>query len=151
MAAVIRQLITKTIKPSICSRTFPTNRINTFKPSLLLPPTKFLSTVPTPYEIVDSKEDNLAAKGIFKLLLKSSAYWFLLEIFSKVQELVKNNKQGRLFAVVHLAGKQRKVTEGDVLIVEGYWPPTIGDRISLDKARRKLHLTNTVNRNLTKF
>lgn len=46
---------------------------------------------------------------------------------------MKNNKQGRLFAVVHLSGKQIKVTEGDVVIVEGYWPPTTGDRIKLDK------------------
>lgn len=56
-----------------------------------------------------------------------------LEIFNKVQELAKNNKQGRLFAIVHLAGKQFKVTEGDVIIVEGNWPPTVGDKISLDK------------------
>lgn len=42
-------------------------------------------------------------------------------------------KQGRLFAVVHVAGKQVKVTEGDVVIVEGYWPPNAGDKISLDK------------------
>lgn len=39
----------------------------------------------------------------------------------------------RLFAVVHIAGKQFKVTDGDLLIIEGYWPPTIGDKISLDK------------------
>lgn len=46
---------------------------------------------------------------------------------------MESNKQGRLFAVVHLAGKQFKITEGDVIIVEGYWPPTTGDKISLDK------------------
>lgn len=40
---------------------------------------------------------------------------------------------GRLFAVVHLAGKQFKVTPGDILIIEGYWPPQNGDKIRLDK------------------
>lgn len=60
-------------------------------------------------------------------------FFDILEVFNKVQELVKSNKQGRLFAVVHVAGKQFKVTEGDVVIVEGYWAPSAGDKISLDK------------------
>lgn len=35
--------------------------------------------------------------------------------------------------MVYIAGKQFKVTKGDVIIIEGYWPPTAGDKISLDK------------------
>ena len=35
--------------------------------------------------------------------------------------------------MVHITGKQFKVTKGDVIIIEGYWPPTAGDKISLDK------------------
>lgn len=46
---------------------------------------------------------------------------------------MKSNKQGRLFAIVHVAGKQFKITEGDVIIIEGYWPPTVGDKLNLDK------------------
>lgn len=30
-------------------------------------------------------------------------------------------------------GKQWRVTDGDLLVVEGYWPPNIGDKIKLDK------------------
>lgn len=64
MAAVIRQLISKSLKPILNSRTLPTNSItNIVKPSFILPTTKLYSTVPTPYEIVDSKADNLADKG----------------------------------------------------------------------------------------
>ena len=71
------------------------------------------STIPTPYEVVNPNESNK---------LKN-------EIIAKVN----NEHKDRLFAIVHLAGKQFKVTEGDVIIVEGYWPPTCGDKINLDK------------------
>lgn len=56
-----------------------------------------------------------------------------LGIIDKVNKEVAAAKQGRLFAVVHLAGKQIKITEGDVFVVEGYWPPNAGDKIRLDK------------------
>lgn len=39
----------------------------------------------------------------------------------------------RNFAIVHILGKQWRVTDGDLLVVEGYWPPNIGDQITLDK------------------
>lgn len=61
---------------------------------------------------------------------------------SEAKDLIKNvNKQvaesneGRLFAVVHLCGKQFKVTAGDIILVEGYWPPDSGDSIKLEKVR----------------
>lgn len=34
---------------------------------------------------------------------------------------------------MHLLGKQWRVTDGDLLVVEGYWPPNIGDQIKLEK------------------
>lgn len=56
------------------------------------------------------------------------------EIIQNVNNhLAQANEAGRLFAVVHLAGKQFKVTPGDILIIEGYWPPQNGDKIRLDK------------------
>lgn len=56
------------------------------------------------------------------------------EIIQNVNNQLANpNEAGRLFAVVHLAGKQFKVTPGDILIIEGYWPPQNGDKIRLDK------------------
>uniref|UniRef100_A0A1I8Q689 Large ribosomal subunit protein bL21m n=1 Tax=Stomoxys calcitrans TaxID=35570 RepID=A0A1I8Q689_STOCA len=54
-------------------------------------------------------------------------------IFDKVNQQLAKNEEGRMFAVVHLCGKQFKVTDGDIIIVEGYWPPTIGDEIRLEK------------------
>uniref|UniRef100_A0A1Y1MJX5 Large ribosomal subunit protein bL21m n=1 Tax=Photinus pyralis TaxID=7054 RepID=A0A1Y1MJX5_PHOPY len=71
------------------------------------------STAPTPYEVVNPNEHKQLTD----------------EIIGRVNE----EKKGRLFAIVHLAGKQFKVTEGDVIVVEGYWPPTTGDKINLDK------------------
>lgn len=54
-------------------------------------------------------------------------------ICERINQQVAKSEQGRLFAVVHLCGKQFKITPGDIILVEGYWPPTIGDEISLDK------------------
>ncbi|XP_037825919.1 39S ribosomal protein L21, mitochondrial-like [Lucilia sericata] len=55
------------------------------------------------------------------------------QVFSKVNQQLAKKEEGRLFAVVHLCGKQFKVTAGDIILVEGYWPPTIGDEIRLEK------------------
>ncbi|XP_058830926.1 large ribosomal subunit protein bL21m [Topomyia yanbarensis] len=55
---------------------------------------------------------------------------------STVQEAnkqIESGTEGRLFAIVQLCGKQFKITSGDIIIVEGYWPPTNGERIRLDK------------------
>lgn len=51
----------------------------------------------------------------------------------RINNQLQRGEEGRLFAVVHLCGKQFKITAGDIILVEGYWPPTIGDRIRLDK------------------
>ncbi|KAL1122544.1 hypothetical protein AAG570_002874 [Ranatra chinensis] len=56
-----------------------------------------------------------------------------LDTISKVNELVKNEQEGRLFAVVHICGKQFKITSEDIIIIEGYWPPQNGDQIKLEK------------------
>lgn len=54
-------------------------------------------------------------------------------VFDNVNDLLQRQCEGRLFAIVHLCGKQFKVTAGDIILVEGYWPPAIGDKIRLDK------------------
>ncbi|XP_023016384.2 mitochondrial ribosomal protein L21 [Leptinotarsa decemlineata] len=78
---------------------------------------KFYSNVPTPYEIINDLNEK-----------KSNEY-----IINTVKNLTNDNKEGRIYAVVHVAGKQFKITSGDVIVVEGYWPPEIGDKITLDK------------------
>ncbi|EDS30930.1 39S ribosomal protein L21, mitochondrial [Culex quinquefasciatus] len=54
-------------------------------------------------------------------------------VVKAVNAQLASASEGRLFAVVQLCGKQFKITSGDIIIVEGYWPPTNGDRIRLDK------------------
>lgn len=46
--------------------------------------------------------------------------------------------EGRLFAVIQVMGKQYKVTAGDILVFEGYWAPTIGDKIRMEKVWRTI-------------
>lgn len=60
-------------------------------------------------------------------------YAFFLDTIKQVNDQIKNGKEGRLFAVVHICGKQFKITSEDVIIIEGYWPPQIGDEIKLEK------------------
>lgn len=51
----------------------------------------------------------------------------------RINEKLQSNEIGRMFAVVHLLGKQFKVTAGDVILVEGHWEPSNGDQLRLDK------------------
>lgn len=46
------------------------------------------------------------------------------------EAVIQNN---RLFAVVHICGKQFKVTDNDLVLIDGYWPPNVGDRIKFQK------------------
>ena len=46
-----------------------------------------------------------------------------------VNKQIKNDKAGRLFAVVQLCGKQFKITQGDIVMLEGHWEPTNGDQL----------------------
>jgi large subunit ribosomal protein L21 len=57
----------------------------------------------------------------------------LAEIITKVNNQLLQQNEGRLFAVVHVCGKQFKVTTEDLIIVEGNWAPQIGDQIKLEK------------------
>lgn len=50
-----------------------------------------------------------------------------------MMKLVDDKSEGRLFANVQLCGKQFKVTAGDLIVIQGYWAPTIGDEIRLEK------------------
>ncbi|XP_041352553.1 39S ribosomal protein L21, mitochondrial-like [Gigantopelta aegis] len=51
----------------------------------------------------------------------------------KVNSALQSEDVGRLFAVVHIAGKQRKITTEDMILIQHYFPPNIGDRIRLEK------------------
>ncbi|KAH1019827.1 hypothetical protein HUJ04_009589 [Dendroctonus ponderosae] len=75
------------------------------------------STQHTPYEIVNDDQD----------------YGLPNDTIEKVNHQIAEKQQGRLFAVVQVCGKQHKITQRDVLIVEGYWPPECGEKILLNK------------------
>lgn len=50
-----------------------------------------------------------------------------------MNDVLSQKAEGRLFAVIQVCGKQFKVTAGDIILVEGYWQPTIGDKLRLEK------------------
>lgn len=56
-----------------------------------------------------------------------------------INNKINNENIGRLFAVVHLCGKQFKITDGDIILVEGYWEPKNGDKIRLNKVNWFIH------------
>lgn len=63
-----------------------------------------------------------------------SKYFFLFtDVIAEINNQIATEKAGRLFAVVHLCGKQFKVTTNDIIVVQGYWPPNPGDKLLLEK------------------
>jgi len=55
------------------------------------------------------------------------------KIISEINEQIESKNHGRLFAVIHIAGRQFKITEEDVIVIRGHWAPDIGDRLRLEK------------------
>ncbi|XP_068607473.1 large ribosomal subunit protein bL21m [Brachionichthys hirsutus] len=54
-------------------------------------------------------------------------------VVSTVNEQINQRDFGRLFAVVHFAGHQWKVTNEDLILVENHIPAECGDRIRMEK------------------
>lgn len=54
-------------------------------------------------------------------------------MLTEINNQIATEKAGRLFAVVHICGKQFKVTTNDIIVVQGYWPPNPGDELKLEK------------------
>ncbi|KAF4533064.1 hypothetical protein B566_EDAN002627 [Ephemera danica] len=55
------------------------------------------------------------------------------DIASRINAQIATQSHGRLFAVVQVLGKQFKITDEDLIVVEGNWLPDAGDRIRLEK------------------
>ncbi|KAM6461642.1 large ribosomal subunit protein bL21m isoform 2-T4 [Liasis olivaceus] len=55
------------------------------------------------------------------------------EVVQKVNELIATGQYGRLFAVVHFASRQWKVTSEDLILIENHIPAECGDRIRIEK------------------
>lgn len=54
-------------------------------------------------------------------------------VVSAVSSIISGQDFGRLFAVVHFAGRQWKVTDEDLILVENHIEAECGDRIRMEK------------------
>lgn len=54
-------------------------------------------------------------------------------MIAKVNHQIQQQSHGRLFAIIHMAGKQTRVTDGDLIMVEGTHPTNVGDIIRVEK------------------
>uniref|UniRef100_A0A3B1JNM4 Large ribosomal subunit protein bL21m n=1 Tax=Astyanax mexicanus TaxID=7994 RepID=A0A3B1JNM4_ASTMX len=54
-------------------------------------------------------------------------------VVQKVNALIENGEYGRLFAVVHFASRQWKVTNEDLILIENHIEAQCGDRIIMEK------------------
>ncbi|EFN82727.1 39S ribosomal protein L21, mitochondrial [Harpegnathos saltator] len=55
------------------------------------------------------------------------------DVTNEINNLITTNRTGRMFAVIQICGKQYKVTENDIIVIQGFWPPNIGERMKLEK------------------
>ncbi|KGL82330.1 hypothetical protein N309_07742, partial [Tinamus guttatus] len=55
------------------------------------------------------------------------------EVVQKVNEMIATGQYGRLFAVVHFASKQWKVTAEDLIMMDNVLEAECGDRIRMEK------------------
>jgi len=61
----------------------------------------------------------------------------LLTVAEHVNTQLMSQNTGRLFAVVHAAGKQRKVTVEDIVVLDKHFAADIGQHIRLNKVARQ--------------
>ncbi|KAM9857116.1 large ribosomal subunit protein bL21m [Aulostomus maculatus] len=54
-------------------------------------------------------------------------------LVSRVNQQIERQGFGRLFAVVHVAGRQWKITDEDLVLIENHIDAECGDRIRLEK------------------
>lgn len=62
-------------------------------------------------------------------------------VVQKVNSLITNEDYGRLFAVVHFAGRQWKVTNEDLILIENHIAAGCGDRIKMEKVSSPVSFT----------
>ena len=71
--------------------------------------------------------------GVADQLATWPAFSPLLEVVGKVNELIATGQYGRLFAVVHFASHQWKVTSEDLILINNELDIACGERIRLEK------------------
>ena len=60
----------------------------------------------------------------------------VLEIIDKIDSQLATGEVGRMFAVIHAAGKQRKVTMDDIVVLDKHITADVGERIRFNKVNR---------------
>ncbi|ODN01916.1 39S ribosomal protein L21, mitochondrial [Orchesella cincta] len=88
--------------------------------------------VPWPKDDTESLPSDLFGQQIRELSREEVSLKQNL-ILQQINGQIESKNTGRLFAVVHLSGKQFKVTPEDIIIVQGTFAPNIGDQIRLHK------------------
>uniref|UniRef100_G1MV18 Large ribosomal subunit protein bL21m n=1 Tax=Meleagris gallopavo TaxID=9103 RepID=G1MV18_MELGA len=61
------------------------------------------------------------------------------EVVQKVNEMIATGQYGRLFAVVHFASKQYKITSEDLIMMDNVLQAECGDRIRMEKVICLVH------------
>jgi len=59
----------------------------------------------------------------------------LIAISEQIRTEIQQHNVGRLFAVVHLNGTQRKITAEDIIVLHKHISADIGEKIILNKVR----------------
>ena len=72
-------------------------------------------------------------EGIKPMSYNQRKTLFVSELVEKIENVCVRQDMGRLFAVVYVNKEQRKITTEDILVINGFFPPQIGDRIRLEK------------------
>lgn len=104
---------------------------NSFKFGLIASAPKCLRSVSTCDTAIKSQlpkrdKQNIVSQAVNQSEVKDN-------IINTVNTIIDRKEEGRLYAVVQVCGKQFKITNNDLIVVEGYWPPDIGDEIRLEK------------------
>jgi len=60
-----------------------------------------------------------------------------LTVSDRLNTQLESHEAGRVFAVVHFAGKQRKVTAEDIIIADKHLEADVGQRICLNKVTHR--------------
>ncbi|KRZ69882.1 39S ribosomal protein L21, mitochondrial [Trichinella papuae] len=106
-----------------------------FASSVVTEPTKYLNLAEErdfdPSEICASYHQNPACSQL-KIIPAVKALDLLIELFRRSQ-VEMNHSHGRLFAIVKFDDEQFKVTEEDIIIVQGSYAFKVGDKIRLEK------------------
>lgn len=63
---------------------------------------------------------------------------YVLDIIDRIDSELATGEVGRMFAVIHAAGKQRKITTDDIIVLDKHITADVGEHIRFNKASHSL-------------